>query len=72
MEGCGVSVAGVSVGKMMYPLVSGLAASGVPVMVRCWVLELSCQPCYRWLQGFILAERGGGGVSGERVVGCAP
>lgn len=35
----------------MYPLVSELAASGIPVTVTCRVLKLSRQPYYRWLQG---------------------
>ncbi len=36
-------------GKMMYPLVSELAADGVPVAVTCRVLKLARQPYYRWL-----------------------
>ena len=34
---------------MMYPLVTELAASGIPVTVTCRVLKLSRQPYYRWL-----------------------
>ena len=34
---------------MMYPLVSELAADGVPVAVSCRVLKLARQPYYRWL-----------------------
>ncbi|GEL95902.1 integrase [Cellulomonas composti] len=33
----------------MYPLVSELAADGVPVTVTCRVLKLARQPYYRWL-----------------------
>ena len=33
----------------MYPLVSELAADGVPVAVTCRVLKLARQPYYRWL-----------------------
>ncbi|RCS94478.1 IS3 family transposase [Brevibacterium aurantiacum] len=35
--------------KRLYPLVSELAADGVPVAVTCRVLKLSRQPYYRWL-----------------------
>ncbi|MFV0372861.1 IS3 family transposase [Microbacterium sp.] len=35
--------------KMMYPLVTELAAAGIPVTVTCRVLKLSRQPYYRWL-----------------------
>lgn len=34
---------------MMYPLVSELAADGIPVTVSCRVLKLARQPYYRWL-----------------------
>ena len=34
---------------MMYPLVTELAAAGIPVTVTCRVLRLSRQPYYRWL-----------------------
>ena len=34
--------------KMMYPLVSELAADGIPVTVACGVLKLARQPYYRW------------------------
>ena len=34
----------------MYPLVSELAADGVPVVVSCRVLGLARQPYYRWLE----------------------
>jgi hypothetical protein len=33
----------------MYPLVSELAAEGIPVVVSCRVLGLARQPYYRWL-----------------------
>jgi transposase InsO family protein len=33
---------------MMYPLVSELAADGIPVTVACRVLKLARQPYYRW------------------------
>jgi len=33
----------------MYPLVSELAAEGIPVVVACRVLKLAHQPYYRWL-----------------------
>ncbi|SJN32922.1 Mobile element protein [Mycetocola reblochoni REB411] len=33
----------------MYPLVSELAADGIPVAVSCRVLKLARQPYYRWL-----------------------
>ncbi len=33
---------------MIYPLVSELAASGIPVTVSCRVLKLARQPYYRW------------------------
>ena len=34
---------------MTYPLVSELAADGIPVAVTCRVLKLARQPYYRWL-----------------------
>lgn len=34
---------------MTYPLVTELAADGIPVTVTCRVLKLSRQPYYRWL-----------------------
>ena len=34
----------------MYPLVRELAADGVPVTVTCRVLQVACQPYYRWLK----------------------
>src|SRR5699024_2322644 len=48
-SGCGVSVAGESAVKRLYPLVRELAADGIPVAVSCRVLKLSRQPYYRWL-----------------------
>ncbi|REJ07111.1 IS3 family transposase, partial [Microbacterium bovistercoris] len=36
--------------KMSYPLVTELAAAGIPVVVTCRVLKLSRQPYYRWLK----------------------
>ena len=47
--GGGVSVAGESAGKRLYPLVNELAADGIPVAVTCRVLKLARQPYYRWL-----------------------
>ena len=47
--GCGVSVAGEPAGKRLYPLVSELAADGIPVAVTCRVLKIARQPYYRWL-----------------------
>ncbi|MGV9194616.1 IS3 family transposase [Microbacterium sp. MC2] len=35
--------------KRWYPLVTELAAAGIPVAVTCRVLKLSRQPYYRWL-----------------------
>ncbi|WP_439956808.1 IS3 family transposase [Nocardia fusca] len=35
--------------KRLYPLVSELAADGIPVAVTCRVLQLARQPYYRWL-----------------------
>ncbi|WP_328415272.1 IS3 family transposase [Micromonospora sp. NBC_00389] len=35
--------------KRLYPLVSELAADGVPVAVTCRVLSIARQPYYRWL-----------------------
>ncbi|MFN8549736.1 MAG: IS3 family transposase [Candidatus Eisenbacteria bacterium] len=35
--------------KRLYPLVSELAASGIPVVVTCRVLMLARSPYYRWL-----------------------
>ncbi|WP_244926815.1 IS3 family transposase, partial [Microbacterium maritypicum] len=35
--------------KRFYPLVTELAAAGIPVTVTCRVLKLSRQPYYRWL-----------------------
>ena len=52
-SGRGLSLAGQSAGKMMYPLVRELAARDalirVPVTVTCRVLKLARQPYYRWL-----------------------
>src|SRR5699024_2892709 len=45
----GVSVAGESAVKRLYPLVRELAVDGIPVAVSCRVLKLSRQPYYRWL-----------------------
>ena len=36
-------------GKRLYPLVTELAADGVPVAVTCRLVQLSRQPYYRWL-----------------------
>jgi putative transposase len=41
---------------MMYPLVTELAAAGIPVTVTCRVLRLSRQPYYRWLANPITAS----------------
>ena len=46
-------VAGEPAGKGPYPLVTELAAAGIPVTVTCRVLKLSRQPNYRWLSGLI-------------------
>jgi len=35
---------------MTYPLVTELAAAGIPVTVTCRVLKLARQPYYRWLK----------------------
>jgi len=40
---------------MTYPLVSELAAAGVPVTVTCRVLKLARQPYYRWLANPVTA-----------------
>ncbi|MEI4274248.1 IS3 family transposase, partial [Klenkia sp. LSe6-5] len=52
-------VSGQPAGKMMYPLVRELAASGapvrVPVAVTCRVLGLARQPYYRWLAAPVTA-----------------
>ena len=40
---------------MVYPLVTELAADGIPVTVACRVLELSRQPFYRWLANPVTA-----------------
>ena len=52
-----VSLAGEPAGKMMYPLVRELAATGarvrVLVAVTCRVLGLARQPYYRWLAQLI-------------------
>jgi hypothetical protein len=42
-------VPGEPAGKRLYPLVTELAAAGIPVTVTCRVLKLSRQPYYRWL-----------------------
>lgn len=39
----------------MYPLVTELAADGIPVTVTCRVLKLSRQPYYRWLANPVTA-----------------
>ncbi|BDZ39913.1 integrase [Microbacterium suwonense] len=39
----------------MYPLVTELAADGIPVTVTCRVLKLSRQPYYRWLANPVAA-----------------
>ncbi|NNG21224.1 IS3 family transposase [Naumannella sp. ID2617S] len=39
--------------KGFYPLVTELAAAGIPVTVTCRVLKLSRQPYYRWLADLI-------------------
>ena len=40
---------------MMYPLVTELAADGIPVTVTCRVLKLARQPYYRWLANPVTA-----------------
>jgi len=49
MRSGGVSVAGESAGKRLYPLVTELADRGIPGAVMCPVLKLARQPYYRWL-----------------------
>lgn len=44
----GLPVPGAPAGKRFYPLVSELAADGIPVAVSLRVLKLSRQPYYRW------------------------
>jgi transposase InsO family protein len=41
----------------MYPLVSELAADGIPVAVSCRVLGLARQPYYRWLDAPIVESQ---------------
>src|SRR5699024_8444947 len=43
-----LSLAGEPAGKRLYPLVSELAADGIPVAVSLRVLKLARQPYYRW------------------------
>ncbi|MFT4157329.1 MAG: IS3 family transposase [Microbacterium sp.] len=43
-----------SLRKRFYPLVTELAAAGIPVTVTCRVLKLSRQPYYRWLADSIM------------------
>lgn len=45
----GLPLAGEPAGKRLYPLVSELAADGIPVAVTCRVLEIARQPYCRWL-----------------------
>src|SRR5699024_8831240 len=45
---CRLPVSGELAGKRFYPLVSELAADGIPVAVSLRVLKLSRQPYYRW------------------------
>lgn len=45
----GLPLAGELAEKMMYPLVSELAADGIPVAVSLRVLKLARQVYYRWL-----------------------
>src|SRR5699024_4326592 len=44
----GLPLPGEPAGKKLYPLVSELAAGGIPVAVSLRVLKLSRQPYYRW------------------------
>src|SRR5699024_11539318 len=46
--GCRLPVPGEPAGKRFYPLVSELAAEGIPVAVSLRVLKLFRQPYYRW------------------------
>src|SRR5699024_6159954 len=43
-----LSLTGEPAGKILYPLVSELAADGIPVAVSLRALKLSRQPYYRW------------------------
>lgn len=62
--GCGVSIAGESAGKRLYPLVRELAADGIAVAVSCRVLKLPRPPYYRWLtEAVTTADR----VAAERA-----
>ena len=45
---CRLPVPGRPGKKMIYPLVSELAADGIPVTVTCRVLKIARQPYYRW------------------------
>ena len=47
--GRGLFIAVQPAGNRLYPLVSELAADGIPVAVTCRVLKLARQPYYRWL-----------------------
>src|SRR5699024_8663114 len=53
----GIFRAGTPPGKGYYPLVTKLAASGIPVTVTCRVLKLSRQHYYRWLASPITDSR---------------
>src|SRR5699024_1107807 len=52
---CRSPVSGEPAGKRWYPLVSELAADGIPVAVTCRVLDLARQPYYRWLKNPVTA-----------------
>jgi hypothetical protein len=41
--------------ERIYPLVSELAADGIPVVVTCRVLKIARQPYYRWLEAPVTA-----------------
>ena len=66
--GGGVFVAGQSAGKRLYPLVSELAADGIPVAVTCRVLKLARQPYYRWRANPGHRRRDHRGLPGQRAV----
>ena len=70
--GGGVSVAGEPAGKRLYPLVSELAADGIPVAVTCRVLKLARQPYYRWLASPVTDAELDRGLPGQRAVRRPP
>ena len=59
-------------GKGSYPLVSELAADGIPVTVTCRVLKLARQPYYRWLADPVTDAELVEALPGERDVRRPP